>query len=58
MGGGTFEMMKFVSFGINPGTAPEEVKKALADFNKGDNGITNLSRAYRLVLGTGWNVPD
>ena len=47
----------YTFFGINPGTAPEEVKKTLADFNKGDNGITNLSRAYRLVLGTGWNVP-
>ena len=47
----------YTFFGINPGTRREEIRQALADFSRGDNGITNFSRAYRLVLGTGWNIP-
>jgi hypothetical protein len=27
------------------------------NFSKGDNKITNLSKAYRLEVGTGWDVP-
>jgi hypothetical protein len=27
------------------------------NFAKGDNGITNLSRAYKLALDTGFDVP-
>ncbi len=47
----------YTFFGLNPGTTKEQVKSALAAFNKGDNGITDLSSAYKLVPGTGWNVP-
>jgi hypothetical protein len=47
----------YTFFGINPGTTKAEVKQALIDFVKGDNRLTNLSRAYRLTPGTGWNVP-
>ncbi len=46
----------YTFFGLNPETTKEEVKQALMNFNKGDNGITNLAPAYKLVPGTGWNV--
>jgi len=32
------------------------VRKCLEDWNKGDNGILDLSKAYRLKPGTGWLV--
>ena len=33
------------------------MRQALKDFVKGDNKLTNLSAAYRLEPGTGWDVP-
>ncbi len=47
----------YTFFGLNPGTTKEQVRKCLLDFEKGDNNITNLSTAYRLKVGTGWDVP-
>jgi len=47
----------FTFFGFEPGTTKEQVRQCLMNFTKGDNKITNLSRAYRLELGTGWDVP-
>ena len=47
----------FTFFGFEPGTTKEEVKECLKNFTKGDNKITNLSKAYRLEPGTGWDVP-
>lgn len=47
----------YTFFGIEPGTSREQIKKCLMDFTKGDNKITNFSRAYRLEPGTGWDVP-
>ncbi|MDR2490906.1 MAG: hypothetical protein LBD20_05835 [Spirochaetaceae bacterium] len=44
-------------FGFDPSTSPEEVKQRLRDYNKGDTRITELSRAYRITLGTGWYTP-
>ena len=44
-------------FGLNPGTTREDVKKCLDLWNKQDNGILYLSKAYNLKLGTGWDVP-
>ena len=44
-------------FGLNPGTIPEDVKKCLENWEKGDNGILYLSKAYKLKPGTGWDVP-
>ena len=32
------------------------IRQCLENFTKGDNKITNISRAYRLDPGTGWNV--
>ncbi len=43
-------------FGLEPGTTKDQVRKCLEDWNKGDNGILDLSKAYRLKPGTGWLV--
>jgi hypothetical protein len=45
-------------FGLLPGTTREQFKERLAGFGTaGDNRITELSAAYRIQLGTGWDVP-
>jgi len=46
----------YTFFGLNPGTTKEQVRKCLENWNKGDNGILDLSAAYRLKPGTGWLV--
>jgi len=45
-------------FGFDPDTKPEDVKARLRNYNKGDTRITELSRAYRVELGTGWFTPE
>ena len=47
----------YTFFGLEPGTTKEQVRDALLAFTKGDNKITSLSKAYRLDVGTGWDVP-
>ncbi|MFP4302597.1 MAG: hypothetical protein ACLFPW_00680 [Spirochaetaceae bacterium] len=47
----------YTFFGLNPGVTKAQVRKTLEDWHKGDNGILELSRAYKLVPGTGWDVP-
>ena len=47
----------YTFFGLEPGTTKEDVVKALDRWNEGDNGILDLSKAYRLKPGTGWLVP-
>lgn len=44
-------------FGFDPDVTKEEVKARLAGYTKGDTRITELSRAYRIELGTGWYTP-
>ena len=46
----------YTFFGLNPGTTKAQVRKCLEDWNKGDNGILDISAAYRLQPGTGWLV--
>jgi hypothetical protein len=46
----------YTFFGLEPGTTKGQVRKCLEDWNKGDNGILDLSKAYRLKPGTGWLV--
>lgn len=41
-------------FGFDPSTTKEEVKECLRNYDKKDTRITELSRAYRIQLGTGW----
>jgi len=47
----------YTFFGIQPGVTKEQVLNALKGFTKGDNRICDLSAAYHLTPGTGWNVP-
>ncbi|PAW79202.1 MAG: hypothetical protein B9S32_04410 [Verrucomicrobia bacterium Tous-C9LFEB] len=47
----------YAFFGFDPGTTKAQVRDALVNFSKGDNKILNLSRAYKLEPGTGWDVP-
>lgn len=45
-------------FGLHPETTPEEFKERLSRYGKGgDNRITDLSRGFRIRLGTGWDIP-
>jgi hypothetical protein len=41
-------------FGFDPDMTKEEVKKRLQNYTKSDIRITELSRAFRIELGTGW----
>lgn len=43
-------------FGLEPGTRREDVKRCLERWDEGDNGILDLSKAYKLTPGTGWLV--
>ncbi len=47
----------FTFFGINPGVSKEQVRECLVNFTKGDNKLLDLSRAYKITLDTGWDVP-
>jgi len=48
----------YTFFGLNPDVTKDQVRKALQDAAEGrDNAITKLAPAYRLVVGTGWDVP-
>lgn len=47
----------FTFFGFRPGTTKDQVRECLQNFTKGDNKILDLSRAYKLTLDTGWDVP-
>ena len=44
-------------FGLEPGTTKEDVRRCLENWSRGDNGILDYSRAYRLRPGTGWLLP-
>jgi len=47
----------YTFFGLEPGTQKQDVVDCLDHWNDGDNGILDLSKAYRLKPGTGWLVP-
>jgi hypothetical protein len=44
-------------FGYDPDVTPQMVAERLLNYETGDNRITELSRAYRIELGTGWYTP-
>jgi hypothetical protein len=52
--GGTFP---HTYFGFDPDVSKEEVRNRLLDYEAKDIRITELSRAYRIDLGTGWYTP-
>lgn len=47
----------YTYFGLDPDVKPEEVKERIRRFADDDTRITELSRAYRIELGTGWYTP-
>jgi mannose-6-phosphate isomerase class I len=49
----------FTFFGFEPGTKKNDIDKCLENWGaqSGDNGILDYSRAYKLKLGTSWNIP-
>jgi len=51
---GTFP---YTFFGFSPEITKEEVGARMELFLKGDNRLTELSRAYRVELETGWYTP-
>jgi len=44
-------------FGFDPDVTKDQIKERLNNYPKTDNRITELSRAYRIELGTGWYTP-
>lgn len=46
----------YTFMGLEPGTTKDDVRRCLEAWSRGDNGILNLSRAYRLQPGTGWQI--
>lgn len=44
-------------FGFDPTVTKEMVRERLMDYENRDTRLTELSRAYRLTIGTGWYVP-
>ncbi len=46
----------YTFMGLEPGTTRDQVRRCLENWNRGDNGITYLSRAYRLERGSGWQI--
>lgn len=47
----------YTFMGLEPGTTKEQVRRCLENWHRGDNGILDLSKAYRLQRGTGWLIP-
>jgi hypothetical protein len=47
----------YTFFGLESGTTREDVRGCLERWNEGDNGILFLSKAFKLELGTGWDIP-
>ncbi|MEM9110463.1 MAG: hypothetical protein AAGC72_10615 [Planctomycetota bacterium] len=47
----------YTFMGFEPGTTRQQVYDCIANWNRGDNKITALSKAYQLMPGTGWLIP-
>ena len=52
-----FGEANYTYFGFDPDIAPEEIMDRIRHFADDDTRITELSRAYRVELGTGWYTP-
>ncbi|MBC7928294.1 MAG: hypothetical protein H7039_21855, partial [Bryobacteraceae bacterium] len=46
----------YTFMGLEPGTSQDDVRKCLERWDQGDNGILDLSKAYRLKPGSGWQI--
>ncbi len=47
----------YTFMGLEPGTTKAQVRACLERWNQGENGILDLSKAYRLKRGSGWLIP-
>ena len=47
----------YTFMGLEPGTTKDQLRTCLENWSRGDNGILDLSKAYRLQRGTGWLIP-
>ena len=47
----------YTFFGLNPETTRQQVRECLENFHKGDNHLLEISRAFKLRVDTGWDVP-
>ena len=52
----TFNNFPYTFMGLEPGTTKTDVRRCLEQWKLGDNGILNLSRAFRLQPGSGWQI--
>lgn len=52
-----FGEANYTYFGFDPDVTKEEIRERIAKFADDDTRITELSRAYRVELGTGWYTP-
>ncbi len=46
----------YTFMGLEPGTRRDDIFGCLERWQQGDNGILNYSKAYKLQLGTGWQI--
>jgi hypothetical protein len=46
----------YTFMGLEPGTTKSDVRLCLEQWSRGDNGILNFSRAFRLEPGSGWQI--
>lgn len=51
-----FNNFPYTFMGLEPGTTKADVRRCLEQWSRGDNGILNLSRAFRLQPGSGWQI--
>jgi hypothetical protein len=51
-----FNNFPYTFMGLEPGTTKTDVRRCLEEWSRGDNGILNLSRAFRLEPGSGWQI--
>ena len=47
----------YTFMGLTPDTTRQQLRTCLENWNKGDNGILDLSVAHRLKIGSGWLIP-
>lgn len=47
----------YTFMGLEPGTTKAQLRECLENWSRGDNGILDLSKAYRLKRGSGWLIP-
>ena len=47
----------YTFFGLEPGTTKDDIRRCIENWDKGDNGILDHSKAYVFPVGTGWFTP-